>query len=92
MEAGALQMQGDSAQLFEPVTLVFSEVDLNRLFANVQRVDLREVAAGQRPSTSWKVRFVTNTTFYLDKLLGAGLIGDGQVGLPDYINNYRYVV
>ena len=51
-----------------------------------------EVAAGQHPSTSWKVRFVTNTTFYLDKLLGAGLIGDTRVGLPDYISNYRYVV
>ena len=55
------------------MTLVSSEADVYRLFADVQRVDLREVAAVQRPSTSWKVRFVTNITFYLDKLLGAGL-------------------
>ena len=41
---------------------------------------------------SWKVRFVTSITFYLDKLLGAGLIGDGRVSLPDYIRNNRYVV
>ena len=69
-----------------------SEADVYRLFANVQQVDLREVAATQRPSTSWKVRFVTNITFYRDKLLGAGLVGDGRVGLPDYIRNNRYVV
>ena len=30
-------------------------------------VDLCEVAAAQHSSTSWKVRFVTNITFYLDK-------------------------
>ena len=58
-----------------------SEADVYRLFADVQRVDLREVAAAQQPSTSWKVHFVTNITFYLDKLLGVGLIGDGRVGL-----------
>ena len=38
------------------------------------------------------MRFVTNITFYLDKLLGVGLIGDGRVGLPDYIRNNRYVM
>ena len=38
------------------------------------------------------MRFGTNITFYLDKLLGAGLIGDRRVGLPDYICNSRYVV
>ena len=58
-----------------------SEADMNRLYTAVQRVDLREVAAAQRLSTAWKVRFVTNITFYLDKLLGVGLIGDGRVGL-----------
>ena len=58
---------------------------MNVLFDSVQRVDLREVVAEQRPTTLWKVRFVTNITFYLDKLLDAGLIGDAQVALPDYI-------
>ena len=46
----------------------------------------------QRLSTTWKVHFVANITFYLDKLLGAELIGDRRVGLPDYIRNNRYVV
>ena len=64
----------NNARLFERVKLVSSEADVFRLFADVQRVDLREVAAVQRPSTSWKVRFVTNIKFYLDKLLGAGLV------------------
>ena len=61
----------NNAQLFDQVTLVSSEADLNRLFANVQLVDLREIAA---------------------ELLGAGLIGDGWIGLPDYIRSNRYVV
>ena len=38
------------------------------------------------------MRFVTNITIYLDKLLSAGLIGDGRVDLPDNIRNNRYVV
>ena len=54
---------------------------MNRLYTAVQRVDLRNVAAEQCLPRSWKVRFVTNITFYLDKLLGVGLIGDGRVGL-----------
>ena len=74
----------------ERVTLVSSEADINRLFTAVQRVDLHEVAAAQRPTTVWKVHFVTNITFYLDKLLGAGLIKDGRVDLPDYIRNNRW--
>ena len=82
----------NNARLFERVMLVSSEADMNRLFANVLRVDLCEVAAEQHQTTSWKVRFVTSITFYLDKLLGAGLIGDGRVSLPDYIRNNRYVV
>ena len=42
----------NNARPFERVTLVSSEADLIRLFANVQRVDLREVVAQQRPTTS----------------------------------------
>ena len=80
-----------NAQLFEQVTLVSSEADMNGLFTVLKRVDLRKVAATQRPSTAWKVRFVTNITFYLDKSLGAGLIGDVRVNLPDYLRNNRYV-
>ena len=38
------------------------------------------------------MRFVTNITIYLDKLLSAGLIGDGRVDLPDNIRNNRFVV
>ena len=41
----------NNARLFERVTFVSSEADMNRLFGNVQRVDLREVAAEQRPTT-----------------------------------------
>ena len=64
---------------------------MNRLFTALKRVDLRKVAATQHPSTAWKARFVTNITFYLDKSLGAGLIGDVRVNLPDYLRNNRYV-
>ena len=38
------------------------------------------------------MRFITNITIYLDKLLSAGLIGDGRVDLPDNIRNNRFVV
>ena len=38
------------------------------------------------------MHFVTNIVFYLGKLLGAELIGDRRVDLPDYIHNNRYVV
>ena len=66
---------------------------MSRLFTPVQQVDLRNVAAEQCLPRSWKVRFFTNITFYLDKLLGDGLIEDGWVGLPDYIcKNNRYAV
>ena len=34
---------------------------------------------------TWKVYSVTNVMFYLDNMLGAGLIGDGIVSLPSYV-------
>ena len=40
----------------------------------------------------WKVRFVTNITFYLKKMLGAGLIRDAMFTLLSYMHDYRYVV
>ena len=52
---------------------------------------MREVSATQRPSTAWKVRFVINITFYLNKLLGARLIRDGRVDLPNYIRTNRFI-
>ena len=78
--------------LFEHKTLVSSEVDLSNLFATVQLVDLCDVAATRPPSMEWKVCFVTNITFYLDKMLGAGLVGYAMVILQSYMHNNRYVV
>ena len=74
------------------MTLVSSEADISRFFTAVQRVDMREVSATQRPSTVWKVRFIINITFYVNQLLDVGLIGDGRVDLPNYIHNNRYIV
>ena len=63
--------------LFKQLTLVLSEAELNALFRAVQQVNLCDIAAERRPTTLWKLRLFTNITFYLDKLLDGGLIGDG---------------
>ena len=82
----------NNVRLFQRVTLVSSQAGMNGLFTAVQQVNLREVAATQRPSMAQKVRFAISITFYLDKLMGAGLIGGGRIDLPDYMRDNRFMV
>ena len=54
-------------------------------YSDVSDVDIRERAVQRRPNTEWRLKHVTNITFYLFKLLDMGKIGKAPSQLPAYI-------
>ena len=73
-------------------TLVKSERDLNRYFTGVSRSDISGTLAMRRPNTEWKLRAITNITFYLFKMTGMGKVGSGVVQLPKRLRLSKAVI
>ena len=65
----------DASLLGERPHVVSSVEDLHRLYDDVAAIDLDAEALHRRPETVWKLRQVTNFTFYVVKLLGIGRVG-----------------
>ena len=84
----------NNATVFPTPRLVSSRTGLERFFDELLNVDLQEQAIRRRPSTQWKLRFLTNISFYLFKLKNMARIGgdDGKEKLPEFIKRNRNVV
>ena len=84
----------NNATVFPSPRLMSSRTGLERFFDELLNVDLQEQAIRRRPSTEWKLRFLTNISFYLFKLKNMARIGgdDGKEKLPEFIKRNRNIV
>ena len=84
----------NNATVFPTPRLVSSRAGLGEFFDELLNVDLQEQASRRRPSTQWKLRFLTNISFYLFKLKNMARIGggDGNDKLPEFLKRNRNVV
>lgn len=71
--------------------VVSSLDDLRRIYDGIASVDLVEGMTLHRPSAAWRLRLITNLTFYVYKMLGLRRIGS-PVRLPLYLHSNRYVL
>ena len=89
----------NNATVFPSPRLVTSRDGLERFFDELLGVDLQEQVIRRRPSTQWKLRFLTNISFYLFKLKNMARIGggdddggDGKEKMPSFLKRNRNVV
>ena len=85
----------NNATVFPTPRLVSSRAGLEEFFDELLNVDLQEQAIRRRPSTQWKLRFLTNISFYLFKLKNMARIGgggDGNEKVPEFLKRNRSVV
>ena len=80
----------NAAVSIRPVTVVTRE-DLDRFESLLLETDLEELALQRRPDTKWKLRAVTNLTFYVYKILGGTRVADSEPKLPPFLLNNRYI-
>ena len=55
--------------------LITMEPMLRDFYDTLEQEDVKEVLIRKRPDTRWRIRMVTNVTFYFFKLAGMGKIG-----------------
>ena len=77
-----------NAELAVPA-LVRDIDDLRRLFDEVDHLTFAERAERNRPSTKWRVRAVTNLTFFIYPIVGAGVVGDPPADMPMHLQRNK---
>ena len=75
----------NNATLLERARVVRRVEDLQAFYDALARIDLKEVATQRRPDRAWRLRSVTNLTFYVYKMLGTARIGGANDRLPSHI-------
>ena len=75
----------NNATLLERARVVRRIEDLRAFYDALAAIDLEEMATQRRPDTTWRLRSVTNLTFYVYKMLGTARIGGDDDRLPAHI-------
>ena len=81
----------NNATVFVAPRLISKTSDLERFYDALLAEDLQELAIRRRPSTEWKLRFLTNVSFYVFKLINMARIG-GTEKLPRHIVKNKNIV
>ena len=79
----------NNASLFARPRMISTMEDLRRMLGDVFDVDLDEEAQRRRPNTAWRLRLLTNLTFYVWKMDGAPRVGCQTPSLPSHILDNR---
>ena len=78
-------------RLLEEPSLITNRGDFDRFLARIQESDILQWAIAQRPNSDWVCEHVTNTTFFLNRIVQHP-IGCVGVTLPDYVKNNKAIV
>ena len=76
----------NNARFFEEPFSIGSQEDLDRMLAELRRIDVAEFGRQQRPDTKWVVESITNITIFVNKLTKFP-IGAAVIELPPYVAN-----
>ena len=68
----------NNAGVFDTPSIVRSQQDLEEFCDRISLVDIKQMATSRRPNTSWKLRLLTNVSFYVYKMPGLKKIGAGK--------------
>ena len=81
----------NNATLFSSPRLIRAEEDLEEFYTELSDSDLRQHMMLQRPSTVWRLRHITNVSFYFYHLLFTGKVGCGDDPIPSHVRTNRYI-
>ena len=79
----------NNASVFSEPRPIKTQEEMEKFHEDVINVDIREQSALRRPNTSWKVKVITNMTFYIYKILGMGKFGCVSCPLPKYLQRKK---
>ena len=85
IETGVLRYYHPSqnnGKFFDAPHLIRNEEHLDTFLDDLSRHDILEYIRQQRPDTKWVVQFITNVTFYLNKLIQHPI--GARVVFPDF--------
>ncbi|XP_031574894.1 uncharacterized protein LOC116308570 [Actinia tenebrosa] len=92
-ETGQLQFyhaSHNNSRLFEEPFLISNAQDLEKVYEQLQNLDILEWVRQKRPNSKWIVSWITNVCFYVTKLREHP-IGRSSL-LPSYILNNKAIV
>ena len=78
-------------RFLEEPSLITNRDDFDRFLARIQESDIRQWAVAQRPNSDWVCEFVTNATFFLNRIIHHP-IGCVGIDLPDYVKYNKAIV
>ena len=81
-------VSSNNATVFNTPSIIRSRQDMEEFCDRLGQIDVELMATNRRPNTSWKLRLLTNVSFYIYKIPGMENIGAGKRRAPKIFPAY----